>query len=419
MNSSPNDDASKRATRTPMQPADDASRPVFTTSFGRHVSCDDYALDGDVLSPEQVVFSSAIETHDDDAIDGQDDDDRFGLGGSSGMHFRDVAPMQFASNFDAFLETASPAAFDSDRKAPVFVLDHVKTTEFDATSKLAFVTSPLSPSSYSAKIEVPLKSRCDFFAVNPSFTSHDAPTKIVSTVKTALDLFQCEYDVEKEWSIHATCILVAEEIGFSVNLFQLCGTSDKYEIEFIYNRGDQMMFAELVESIRANCADIDDDACLGLLGSKTLDAWMDASQELTGRRFAIKEKEASTLIQEINCDYMHVDTLYEVAKSIKNHCRHKGNRHLFLQTDRVNFLKSLKWMLSDSEELARFGLFVLLQFSKDEDVCSSFFSTPFEKSSFALSLDTLEMREQGSCRGQSSKFTQSMIADVRQSALFA
>ncbi|TMW56075.1 hypothetical protein Poli38472_008723 [Pythium oligandrum] len=396
--------------------------PTFTTAAAMFEEDDEdehvFGLSG--------TFEPALDGAESTSLEGDhmlDDDDQDELFRPS---FRDAAHV-FTTNAlpaDLMLQTDSfeSNVFESQGKAPVFVLDK-GLPGMDLMSHKGFVSSttpfsPLSPSSYRTNIEVPQKTQWnDFFSVNPTFTSHESPVKIMDTLKAALTGLNCEFEVVQQWSINASCLLVAEELAFSVNLYKIQEATVQYEIEFVFRLGDQLIFTEFTDAIRARCSEVDDDSVLALL-AKTMDPWMDATQDLSGRRYSIKEKEASTLIQEINCDYLHTETLYEVAKSIKNHCRHKGNRRLFLQTDRANFVKGLKWMLNDSDQLARFALFVLLQFSKDEEECTNFFSTPYEKSSFSLLLDALLTREHGP-RGLCAKFTSSMVEDVRRSALFA
>lgn len=280
-------------------------------------------------------------------------------------------------------------------------------------------SSPLSPSSYSDKIDVPQKESCAFFCVNPSIPSRQSPAKIMDTLKAALLNFDCEFEVVKQWSIKVNLLCVAEELVFTIELSHLRGSKENYEIDFLRQSGDEAKFVELAEYIRSLCSEIDDEALPFL--SKSLEPWLDAKQEVVGRRHAIKEKDAANLIQELNAD-LHPDTLYEVSKVVKDHCRHKGNRKLFLQADHKNFLKGLKWMLTDCEEVARFGVFILSQFAKDigidgeDSYASSFFVSPFDKSSFALLLDEVLSRQRDLPCGQ---FTSAMVEQVQQSWVLA
>jgi hypothetical protein len=298
-------------------------------------------------------------------------------------------------------------------KMPVFVLDNA----LEATNS-KMLLSPLSPSSYSDKVDVPQKEQCSFFCVNPTMPSRQSPTKIMDTLKAALLQLDCDFEIVERWTYKVNLLCVAEEIVFDMQLFRVA--KDEFEVDFSRRRGDETKFCELVEYIRSLCSDIDDEALPFL--TKSLDPWLDAKQEITGRRYAMKEKEALTLIQELNADGIHPETLYEVAKVVKDRCRHKGNRKLFLQADHASFLKGLKWMLTDcSEDMARFAVFIMQQFAKDcadggESSVSSFFVSPFDKSSFALLLDQLLDRQRDAPCG---KFTSAMIEQVQESWVFA
>lgn len=285
----------------------------------------------------------------------------------------------------------------------------------------AAASSPLSPSSYNDKVDVPQKESCAFFCVNPVMPSRQSPTKIMDTLKSALLTLDCDIEVVRQWTIKVHLLSVAEEIVLSIELSRVRGASpDAYEVDFLRQSGNETRFVQLVEYIRSLCGEIDDEALPFL--TEPLAAWLDAKQEVTGRRFAIKEKEAGNLIQELHAE-LHPDTLYEVAKQVKDCCRHKGNRKLFLQADQKNLLKALKWMLTDCEEIARFAVFILLQFAKDQGVddgsddfaSSEFFMSPYDKSSFALLLEDVVSRQLELPCG---KFTSAMVEQVQQSWLF-
>lgn len=320
-------------------------------------------------------------------------------------------------NSESFSETSF---FNKAGKTPVFVLETApKKTSHEFADPFAShfaASSPLSPSSYSDKVDVPQKESCSFFCVNPVIPSRQSPTKIMESLKTALAAFDCDLDVVNQWSITVNLLCVAEEIVFSIDLSRV--STDAYEIDFVRCSGDEAKFVQLAEHIRSLCSEIDGEALPFL--SEPLSPWLDAKQEIAGRRYAIKEKEAATLIQELHAE-LHPDTLYEVTKQVKNYCRHKGNRKLFLQADHKNFLKGLKWMLTDCDEVARFGVFILAQFAQDQGVESAddfeaaFFMSPYDKSSFALLLEDVVARQ---LEVPCGKFTSAMVEQVQQSWLF-
>ncbi|DAZ98126.1 TPA: hypothetical protein N0F65_003112 [Lagenidium giganteum] len=242
----------------------------------------------------------------------------------------------------------------------------------------------------------------------------------METLEKALGAFECKFAATNKWRLVVSFLCAAEEVAFTIQLAQSRGAGEKYHIEFLRTSGDEAMFVEIVEAVRAHCADIDNDPML-FLASKSLSAWLDGKQDLTGRRYAIKSNEASILIQEMNAD-LHVDTLYHVARTVKNHCRHKGNRQLFMDADRKALILGLKWMLSDSDELARYAMFILLQFAKDQtngdsEGSAAFWSSPCERSDCVLLLDMLAARDDTADFGAS--WTKAMAHELQQSLIMA
>ncbi|KAL4128225.1 hypothetical protein PRIC2_007218 [Phytophthora ramorum] len=318
--------------------------------------------------------------------------------------YRDT-PFQFTTaSMDQFEELDSFNPFPTSGKQQVM--------EFTLPKQV--VASPLSPS---AAVEVPVKEGWDSFfgSAFPSFPSFADPDKIVTTLQSALAPFECVVRVENHWTLRVSWLCVAEEIAFSISLAKELGHEDKYEVAFRREFGDEMVFQQLVECIRARCGDVDAEPLF--FADSTLEPWLDAAQELKGRRYAIRDTEAAQLIKEMNAE-LDADTLYEVAKMVKNHCRHHGNRRLFLETDRSGLVRALKWMLADSEVLARFAAFILFQFAKEscDGESVELFSSAFERNSIELLLSELENRENDSA---CSQFTIPMIAEIWQSWIFA
>lgn len=258
-------------------------------------------------------------------------------------------------------------------------------------------------------------------------TGGHSPAKIVQTVKTALlyfDALECTEN-SAEWRLEVLCLSVAEQIDFSIQLSRLdddgsTGDRRSFEVSFHRTFGDETRYLGLVDCIRSRCREIDDEPLF--FEPETLKPWLDARQEIVSRRAAIGPKDALEQIKQLHAD-LHELTLYEVAKEIKDHCRHKGNRKTFYRVDPTNFLSGLRAMLSSTSlEMSRFGVFILLQFAKDHDVndhedsFSPFFRTPYDKSSFALLLsDVLGMHEDVVC----GKFTCEMVQSVQKSWIFA
>lgn len=311
---------------------------------------------------------------------------------------------------EAFAESSF---FSMPSKSPVFVLESTKTSKLQL--KKAPAASPLSPSSYVKEVDVPLKEAAGFFSVNPSFPSTAAPTKIMDALTTALRSLDCEFEVVNRWTLRVSLLCVAELVTFSVELTRAPGGS--YQVDFLLRGGCETKFCQLSEHVRNLCSDVDAEA-LPLILVEPLGAWVDAKQETNGRQFAISESEARNLIEELNCDGLHPEALYEVAKVVKDRCRHKGNRKLFLQADRENFLAALKWMLASDDDVARFGVFILMQFAKDSEADNydaPFFSNPFDKSAFALLAEEVASRHGDAPCG---KFTTAMVERVQQSWIF-
>ncbi|KAG3168261.1 hypothetical protein PI124_g3913 [Phytophthora idaei] len=322
--------------------------------------------------------------------------------------YRD-APFQFTTaSLDRFEELDNFSLY-SGKHQPAMELD---LTPFSKQKQLA--ASPLSPST---AVEIPVKEGWDSFfgSAFPSFPSFADPETIMATLQNALKPFECSVRVENQWTLRVSWLCVAEEIAFSISLSKEQGSEEKDEVAFRREFGDEMAFHQLVECIRARCSDIDAEPLL--FADSTLEPWLDAKQELKGRRYAIRDTEAAQLIKEMNAD-LDVDTLYEVAKMVKNHCRHRGNRRLFLESDRSGFVQAIKWMLADSEVLARFAAFILLQYAKEscDGESVELFSSAFERNSVEMLLSELECRESDSA---CSQFTIAMLAEIQQSRIFA
>lgn len=321
--------------------------------------------------------------------------------------YRD-APFQFTTgSMDQFEALDSFSLYSGKQSTLEF--------ELNSTSNVKQVaTSPLSPS---AAVEVPVKEGWDSFfgSAFPSFSSISDPEKIMLTLQNALQAFECSVRTENHWTLRVSWLCVAEEIAFSISLSREQNNEKRYEVAFRREFGDEMAFHELVECIRARCSEVDAEPLF--FAESTLEPWLDANQELTGRKYAIRDTEAAQLIKEMNAE-LDVETLYEVTKMVKNHCRHHGNRRLFLETDRSGFVKAIKWMLADSEVLARFAAFILLQYAKESQDGESveLFSSAFERNSVEILLSELEFREsESSC----SQFTMPMLAEIQQSRIFA
>ncbi|KAF1318058.1 hypothetical protein FI667_g10786, partial [Globisporangium splendens] len=328
---------------------------------------------------------------------------------------------------------------------PVFATEFVLPKAKPDISKagkpraLPVVRSVSQPPPFLQDPEVPVKDDSDFALADVGFatTSGHSPDKVMEVIKDALvSLGTLEYKKRaNKWCLEVSCLCVAEQIDFTIQLSRLGGggsKSDKvqrFDVAFHRTLGNETRFLQLTECVRSNCREIDDEPLLFL--EKTLDPWMDARQEITDRRAGIEPKDAFELIQQMHLD-LHLETLIEIAKEIKDHCRHRGNRKWFYQMDRKNFIAGLNWMLSSSvTELTRYGVFILLQFANDGRATSDssesddgmdstgnsvFFQTPYEKSSFSLLLDTILRDHEGVPCG---KFVSTMITQVKQSWLFA
>jgi hypothetical protein len=280
------------------------------------------------------------------------------------------------------------------------------------------------------ELEIPRKAAlASPFLPSNTFPSHASPSAIVETLSSALSALECEFTVVDAATITAACLTVAEEVSFTIRLWRLDAqaVAAPYEVEFVLQRGDELQFSDLFECLRARCAAIDADADAGVnlfAADSDCDSepFMDATRDLVGRRYAIRQEEAQALLDDLNCVYLHPEALYEVARAVKNHCRHKGNRALFLDTDRAHLLQALQWMLADSDDLARFALFVLLQFARDgadgDAEAAAFVASAFDKSQFSMLLDALQSRE-STCRTGFPAFTTTLVTEVRGSALFA
>ncbi|TYZ66326.1 hypothetical protein PybrP1_012480 [[Pythium] brassicae (nom. inval.)] len=316
----------------------------------------------------------------------------------------------FAS--EAFAESSS--FFSAPGKVPVFVLESTPSKSLLQKGK-----SPLSPSSYAETIDVPVAPRDAFFQSNPRIPSSHSPAKIMAALQAALRTLDCDVEVIRQWTLRVSLLCVAELLTFSIDLSRVADAPGSYVVDFSRRAGCETKFLELAEHIRFLCSDVDSEA-LPFFGD-VLDPWVDAKQEISGRRFAISEALALSHLQLLNADGEHSETLYHAAKFLKDSSRHRGNRKLLLAADRKLLLKSLKWMLSSgADELTRFGVFILAQYAKDEaesrdDCAAPFFASAYEKSSFALLLDEAESLLSGA---PCARFMAPLVELAQQSWLF-
>lgn len=267
--------------------------------------------------------------------------------------------------------------------------------------------------------DVPLKEPSVFSNADHSFTctGGHSPAAIMHTLKQALAYLDA-VDVREsasDWRLDVSCLCVAEQIDFVVRLTRL--SDDSLEVAFHHTFGDEMRFLLLMECVRARCRAIDDDALSFL--DDTLEPWMDARQDLSPHTAATSPADALALVRLLHAD-VHGDTLFEVAKELKNHCRHASSRVTFHRVDPKHFLAGLKGLLaSPSLDLSRFGAFILLQFATDDGArsrLSPFFHSPYEKSAFgALLTDVIAKHESVVC----GAFTVDMVRTVQRSWLFA
>lgn len=296
----------------------------------------------------------------------------------------------------------------------MFVLESMSSKSLLVKSK-----SPLSPSSYAETIDVPVVASSSFFQSNPRIPSSQSPARIMAALQSALRTLDCEVEVVRQWTLRVSLLCVAELISFSIELSREADAQTSYVVDFRRHAGCETKFIELASHIRYLCSDVDNEA-LPFFGD-VLDPWMDAKQEITGRRFAISEAKALSDLQLLTAEAVHPETLYESAKQLKDCSRHRGNRKQLLAADRKLLLQALKWMLSSGvDELTRFGVFILAQFAKDElesrdDWAAPFFASAYEKSSFALLLDEAESQlSDAPC----AKFAAPLVELVQQSWLF-
>lgn len=392
--------------------------PAFTTARAMVDVGDDDESDGDSghFAPHYVPGDAGAS---DDELDGV----------TPAPHRDSHAAFVFAPaeprGADALNQWMEPGVAKPDFSALLF---HGKSAQSDR--RAVFIpfakTQPVPEES-----DVPLKDFSVFSDADHTFrcTSGHSPAKIMHTIKSALQYFDAVEVKEdaQQWRLDVSCLCVAEQIDFTIRLMRFgddgsTGDRKNFEVGFHHTSGDEARFLPLMECIRTRCREIDDEALLLLpFLDDTLEPWMDARQEITGRDAAIGAKDALELIKQLHAD-LHAKTLFEVAKEIKDHCRHKSSRTTFHRVDPKNFLTGIKGMLSSgSLDMSRFGVFILLQFAKDHDVrdrndaFSPFFHSPYEKSSFAVLLNgVLEKHQKAAC----GAFTAEMVRRVQRSWLF-
>lgn len=275
--------------------------------------------------------------------------------------------------------------------------------------------------------DVPLKDASVFAYADATFpsTRGHRPELIMATLKRAFAYFDTIEVRETSWRFDVACLCVAELVAFTVQLVRLGddgSVSDRtsFEVGFHRTAGDETRYLALVDCIRARCSAIDDDA-LPILDD-TLEPWMDARQTITDPRAVLEPKDALELLKHLRAD-LHAKTRFEVAKTLKNHCRHARNRLTFYRVDPKHFLQCLQDLVaSPSLELTRLGVFILLEFANDapSDAARArrapFFHSPYEKRTFALQLaDVVRAHHDAPC----GTFVRAMVQRVQQSWLFA
>jgi predicted RNA-binding protein len=258
--------------------------------------------------------------------------------------------------------------------------------------------------------EIPQKFHTDFLSTNPSFTSKQNPFQIIQVLKKTLvntsmcHLLTDDDENNSKWSIKVSTLSAAEEICFFIQLSkfflpymehqhqqQQQQQQQQYQIDFYLLSGDEIRFVQFCEYI-CQLYDQDEICSPNKMDAVILDDWMDESKELKGKQFAIDQEEAKLLLEEINTpNGLHPETLYEITKKFKDNCRHAGNRQLFYEHHYEELIQALEWMLSDIDEIARFALFILLQFGKKQNQPSIvFFQRPIDKSNFQVTIQKLQ-----------------------------
>nr|CCA25308.1 protein phosphatase putative [Albugo laibachii Nc14] len=299
---------------------------------------------------------------------------------------------RIAQNVSFVTGTKELDEIENDQKDSISL---VKNAKYDQDS-IVFVAStnkkPASPCSPITQMELPWKDEVAFYDVQPGFTTTEEPSTVVQCLKKAAHVLNAQIKDTEPWNFKVSCLCAAEEVQFSLHLFQVNSSEATCSVEFVQQKGDESKFVCISDWLIDNWEYFISDAWTSINDVKNLPFEWTQSRE--SRNFAISTTQANTLIEELNAD-LHPETLYEITREIKDHCRHSGNRKQFQQQDHSGFLKGIKWMLLDSDEIARFAVFILLQFAENmnKDDSNELFQTTYETNTFKLAVSSLAQDE--------------------------
>ncbi|TYZ68809.1 hypothetical protein PybrP1_011656 [[Pythium] brassicae (nom. inval.)] len=359
---------------------------------------------------DRTPFARAMVDVGDDETAADDENHTFaphyvpGDAGASDDEPERVAPAPHRDSHAAFVFAPEPRGADALNQWMDRAGGKSKTNFFSSL----LISAGIPSAKTAPESDVPLKEPSVFSNADHTFncTGGHSPAAIMRTLKRALAYLDAVEVTEHaaQWRLEVSCLCVAEQIDFSVQLARLgddgsTGDRRSFEIAFHHTFGDEARFLPLMECVRTRCRAIDDDALPFL--DDTLEPWMDARQDVSAHSAAITPTDALDLVKLLGAE-LHAKTLFGAAKEIKNHCRHRSSRATFHRVDPKHFLAGVKGMLaSASLDLSRFGVFILLQFAADADArrsLSPFFHSPYEKSAFATLLtDVLEKHRSAVC----------------------
>lgn len=269
---------------------------------------------------------------------------------------------------------------------------------------------PASPCPPITQLELPCKEEEAFLSVHPGFTTTKEVGMVAQCLKKALHVLNGHITKSGPWNLSVLCLCAAESVQFGINFFQIKSTEKMCSVEFVQEIGDESKFVCISDWLLDNWEYFASESWATV--DDVMNLPFEWTQSRESRKFAISVTEAKTLMKELNTD-LHPETLYEITRELKDHCRHSGNRARFLEQDQSGFLKGIKWMLLDSDEIARFAVFILLQFAEDmdKDDNKELFQTTYMQNTFKLAVSSLAQNED-------SAWTQDLARQLLASNLF-
>ncbi|CEG35636.1 Armadillo-type fold [Plasmopara halstedii] len=256
--------------------------------------------------------------------------------------------------------TNSATLQDLEYKLPSVGSMQTKSEHFDHNSvKVAGKSRILMPTE-----EVPDASEVGYHQVNPMFESCAPADVIYHSLHEAMRALDIETSCSPDWTMDGYALIEAEELYFSVHLHRLAIKST-IRVDFNLRSGDELKFLGLTDLIRQRCRAIDKDMIsLPELSFDIMADWS-SPEKLVSKSHVEDSQELSMLLLDLNSE-TSPSTRYQVAKRLKEFCKHDLNRRALVNLLKEQFVIGLQSMLQDvDEDIVRFAIFTILSFADD------------------------------------------------------